>query len=153
MAALLDMMLTVLLSMLCAINSYAYAPWTFTVYSTAARPWLGSNQLTSSCRETERFRGKSALYQADTVEGGDPGQQSGIEAELERLQEQLHLIEALEERNKAQLDSFVDEEDQRNSLEEDEKELLDSKEKIVERMDLLAEQMIMLWMGQKSQDG
>ncbi|CAJ1956662.1 unnamed protein product [Cylindrotheca closterium] len=111
---------------------------------------LDSNPLTSSYRETKaRYRRNSALYQADAVEG----EGTGVEAELERLQEQLSLIEALEERNKAQLDSFVDEDDQWNSLEEYEKELLNCKDKLVERMDILAEQMVMLWMGQKSQDG
>lgn len=95
-----------------------------------------------------------ALHQTDgSDEGESSGQKSGIEDELETLQEQLSLIEALEERNKSQLESFVDEEDQWNSMDDYEKELLNSKEKVVERMDLLAEQMIMLWMGQKSQDG
>ena len=47
---------------------------------------------------------------------------------IETLQNQLVYIEALEERNKAQLDSFVDEEDQWESMEDYEKELMSSKE-------------------------
>jgi hypothetical protein len=56
---------------------------------------------------------------------------------LEDLQAQLSYIEALEERNKAQLDSFVDEQDQWNSLEPFEQELLRSKESILEQMESL----------------
>jgi hypothetical protein len=88
---------------------------------------------------------------ANDSDEGEP--KSGIEAELGRLQEQLSLIEALEARNKAQLDSFVDEEDQWNSMEEEERNLLKSKDSIDEKMEFLTEQMIMLWIGQKSQDG
>jgi hypothetical protein len=88
---------------------------------------------------------------ANDSDEGEP--KSGIEAELGRLQEQLSLIEALEARNKAQLDSFVDEEDQWNSMEKEERNLLKSKDSIDEKMEFLTEQMIMLWIGQKSQDG
>jgi hypothetical protein len=56
---------------------------------------------------------------------------------LEDLQAQLSYIEALEERNKAQLDSFVDEQDQWNSLEPFEQELLRSKQSILEQMESL----------------
>jgi hypothetical protein len=87
----------------------------------------------------------------DSEEGGP--NKSGIEEELERLQEQLALTEALEERNKAQLDSFVDEKDQWNSMDEDEQFLLKSKNAIIKKMELLTEQMILLWMGRKSMDG
>lgn len=76
-----------------------------------------------------------------------------IEEELERLQHTLASIEALEERNKAQLDSFVDEEDQWNSLEEFERELLESKEEIEERMEKMAEELLQMWMGAKSMEG
>ena len=73
--------------------------------------------------------------------------------EIEDLQQKLHYIEALEERNKSQLQSFIDEEDQWNALEEDERELLLSKKDIEKKMEVLVEQMVMLWMGQKSQEG
>ena len=76
-----------------------------------------------------------------------------IEMELERLQEQLSLIEALEARNEAQLDSFVDKEDQWNSLENEERTLLESKDAVVQRLDILGEQLVQLWMGQKSMEG
>jgi hypothetical protein len=76
-----------------------------------------------------------------------------VEEELERLQQQLSWIEALEARNEAQLDSFIDKKDQWDSLEEEEKMLLESKESIVQEMEILTEQLIQLWMGQKSMDG
>ena len=83
----------------------------------------------------------SRLYLGDTE--GDIIEASpttgGIESELERLQNQFTLIEALEERNKAQLGSFIDEEDQRNSLEEDERILLNSKDSIIQKMEQLSE--------------
>ncbi|CAJ1950457.1 unnamed protein product [Cylindrotheca closterium] len=146
------MMFILPVSLLSSTSSYIYIVESITGHRKTAT--LDSNPLTSSYRETKaRYRRNFALYQADAVEGEGTGQQSGVEAELERLQEQLSLIEALEERNKAQLDSFVDEDDQWNSLEAYEKELLNCKDKLVERMDILAEQMVMLWMGQKSQDG
>lgn len=77
----------------------------------------------------------------------------GIEEELENLQQQLALIEALEQRNEAQLDSFVDEQDQWESLEPEEQDLLRSKDEIVERMDQITTELLQLWMGAKSQDG
>lgn len=78
---------------------------------------------------------------------------TSIEEELERLQQTLATIEALEERNKAQLDSFVDEKDQWNSMEEFERELLDSKDDIVERMEKITEELLQMWMGAKSMEG
>ena len=76
-----------------------------------------------------------------------------LEAEMASLKNQLDLIEALEERNKAQLDSFVDELDQFNSLEPEERELLQSKEQLLKRMDILADELVQMWMGQKTMDG
>ena len=76
-----------------------------------------------------------------------------LEAEMESLKNQLDLIEALEERNKAQLDSFVDELDQFNSLEPEERELLQSKEQLLKHMDILADELVQMWMGQKTMDG
>ena len=81
------------------------------------------------------------------------GASSAVEEELEQLKNQLSYIEALEARNESQLDSFVDEEDQWNSMEEEERRLLESKDSIIQRMELLTEQLIQLWMGQKSMDG
>lgn len=91
----------------------------------------------------------------DGQQGQDSTENDGgaIQQELERLQDQLSIIEALEERNKAQLESFIDEEDQWNSMEEEEREFLKSKDSVIEQMELLTEQLVMLWMGQKSQDG
>ena len=58
-----------------------------------------------------------------------------------------------QERNKAQLDSFVDEEDQWQSLEEDERDFLRSKDIIIQKMEVLAEQLVMLFIGQKMRNG
>ena len=54
---------------------------------------------------------------------------------LEELQGTLHYIEALEERNKSQLGSFIDEQDQWDSMEDFERELLSSKDKIQKQFD------------------
>ena len=58
-----------------------------------------------------------------------------------------------QERNKAQIESFVDEEDQWQSLEEEERDLLNSKHSITQKMEELAEQLVMLFMGQKMRNG
>lgn len=76
-----------------------------------------------------------------------------IAQEMNSLQYQLSLIGALEERNRAQLDSFIDEEDQWNSLDNNEKELLQSKDKLEERMEELLSVLVSDWMGQKSLEG
>eukprot|EP00539_Tryblionella_compressa_P011449 CAMPEP_0178779464 /NCGR_PEP_ID=MMETSP0745-20121128/1539_1 /TAXON_ID=913974 /ORGANISM="Nitzschia punctata, Strain CCMP561" /LENGTH=162 /DNA_ID=CAMNT_0020436657 /DNA_START=5 /DNA_END=493 /DNA_ORIENTATION=+ len=54
--------------------------------------------------------------------------------DLSELQSQLCWIEALEERNAAQMDSFVDEQDQWESMESWEQELLLQKDSILERI-------------------
>lgn len=50
------------------------------------------------------------------------------------LESELALIEAIEERNKAQIFSFIDEEDQWNSMEQSERELLQNKNNIISRL-------------------
>ena len=87
------------------------------------------------------------------TDSGDFEPTSSIEQELERLNEQLTLIEALEARNEAQLDSFVDKQDQWESMEDQEKDLLQSKDALLQRVELLTEQLVQLWMGQKSMEG
>jgi hypothetical protein len=79
--------------------------------------------------------------------------QSPLELELQELQQRYMWIEALEERNAAQLPSFIDEQHQWESLEPEEQLLLQHKPMIEARMQELAEQLIQLWMGQKSRDG
>mmetsp|Transcript_2142 Transcript_2142/g.5677 ORF Transcript_2142/g.5677 Transcript_2142/m.5677 type:complete len:141 (-) Transcript_2142:1206-1628(-) len=59
---------------------------------------------------------------------------------IDAIQNQLTYIEALEARNKAQLGSFVDEEDQWESLEDFERELLLSKEDLTVRLEELLTQ-------------
>lgn len=83
----------------------------------------------------------------------DTSKNSMIEMELTHLQNQLSLIEAIEARNEAQLGSFIDEEDQWKSLEEEERQLLSSKDEMEERISLLIEELLSLWMGAKSKDG
>jgi hypothetical protein len=94
----------------------------------------------------------SSLFSSESGDDEVP-KSSSIEVELELLQQDFTLIEALEARNEAQLDSFVDKEDQWNSLDQEERILLESKEFLVQRMEILAEKMVQLWMGQKSMDG
>jgi hypothetical protein len=100
----------------------------------------------------ERKATLSSLFSSESGDDEVP-KSSSIEIELESLQHNFSLIEALEARNEAQLDSFVDKEDQWNSLEEEERILLESKELLVQRMEILAEKLVQLWMGQKSMDG
>ena len=76
-----------------------------------------------------------------------------LELELESLKNQLVYIQALEERNEAQIDSFIDKQHQWESLEEEERHLLESKDGIVNRMEVLTEELIQLWMGAKSNSG
>lgn len=82
-----------------------------------------------------------------------PSGSGGIEEEIERLQNQLTLIGAIEERNRAQLGSFVDEQDQWDSLDEEEREFLSSKDSIVTRMEQLSEELVLLFLGQKMKNG
>lgn len=95
---------------------------------------------------------RTALRSSTNIQEDDQPTNS-IEEELNRMQNTLSAIEALEERNTAQLDSFVDEEDQWDSLEEYERELLQSKEAVVQRMDTMAEELLQMWLGAKSIEG
>ena len=72
---------------------------------------------------------------------------------MEQLQQQLTYIEALEERNKAQLDSFVDVQDQWDSMEEEERRLLRSKADIERRLEQMTSELVNMWMGGKSMEG
>ena len=53
---------------------------------------------------------------------------------LEQLRNDLALIEAIEERNRAQIYSFIDEQDQWESMDEDDRQLLLSKETILHQI-------------------
>ena len=77
----------------------------------------------------------------------------GLANELEDIQYQLSLIEALEERNRAQLDSFVDENDQWESMEEHERQLLLSKETLEQRLEEILSDWVNSWVGRKSLEG
>lgn len=72
---------------------------------------------------------------------------------MEQLQQQLTYIEALEERNKAQLESFVDAQDQWDSMEEEERQLLQSKADIERRLEQMTSELVSMWMGGKSMEG
>ena len=102
-----------------------------------------------TCVYTRRSLRSSISDQQD----GDSPVDSPVEDELNRLQNTLHAIEALEERNKAQLESFVDEADQWDSLEEHERELLQSKEVVVQQLEKMTEELLQMWMGAKSMEG
>jgi len=54
-----------------------------------------------------------------------------------QLQNELHLIEAIEQRNVAQLGSFIDEKHQWDSMSQDERDLLLRKDFIVKRLEEL----------------
>jgi len=95
---------------------------------------------------------RSNLRSSISDQDGDQPVDS-VEEELNRLQNNLHAIEALEERNKAQIESFIDEADQWDSLEDYERELLQSKEAVVQRLNKMTEELLQMWMGAKSMDG
>jgi hypothetical protein len=57
--------------------------------------------------------------------------------DLEELRMRLVWIDAIEQRNEGQIDSFIDEEDQWNSMEEEERQLLGSKEFIIGRIEYI----------------
>ena len=112
-----------------------------------------SNIIIQEGFENQCFRLFLSHVNDDDNNGRVRSPSAAVEEELENLKNQLTLIEALEARNESQIDSFVDEEDQWNSMEEEDRTLLQSKDSILERMELLTEQLIQLWMGQKSMDG
>ena len=78
----------------------------------------------------------SATENGNTNKNDDDDDGDGLSV-VESLQDKLVYIQALEERNKAQIDSFVDEEDQWESMEEFERELLSSKEVIERQLNVL----------------
>ena len=132
-----------------SINSKAQVAENFQSQSLDGCCWHNSALL--RFKKKKRLR-SFLIYASDESNDGD-AIKNGVEEELEMLQQKLNLIEALEERNKAQLDSFVDEEDQWDSLEDYEKELLESKAEVLERMETITEELLQLWMGAKSMEG
>ena len=117
-------------------------------------PSMGSRrQLSLENSLCNGVQALSRLCMSGGNEDDDTSSRTGIEEELERLQNQLTLIEAIEERNRAQIESFVDEKDQWESLEEDERVLLSSKEEILDKMEVLSEEIVMLFIGQKVKNG
>ena len=106
-----------------------------------------SSQYQSSCKDGGG--GDDDDDDDDDASLNSPSKKSGLEDELERLQHQLSFIEALEERNVAQLDSFVHEQDQWESMDEEDRTLLESKEETVQRLESLAEELVQGWMSGK----
>ena len=106
-----------------------------------------SNRIDSSTGDDDRNNSNKDSTDEQSKES------NVIEEELEMLHQNLASIEALEERNKAQIDSFIDEEDQWNSLEDFERELLESKSDIEERMENMTEELMQMWLGAKSMEG
>lgn len=72
---------------------------------------------------------------ADETNGKKESSQSKLQEELSNIQIQLTLIEAIEARNEAQIYSFVDEQDQWESMDEEDRLLLQSKLLLEERRD------------------
>mmetsp|Transcript_29152 Transcript_29152/g.33478 ORF Transcript_29152/g.33478 Transcript_29152/m.33478 type:complete len:135 (+) Transcript_29152:108-512(+) len=83
----------------------------------------------------------SSMSIITTVFQSLPSDDSNIDATrndlIAMLENDLLLIGALEERNKAQLDSFVNEQDQWESMEEEERDFLSQKDDILSRLDQL----------------
>eukprot|EP01083_Nonionella_stella_P069863 186509_1 len=121
----------------------------------------GMRSFPSCFRPQSAFQHESAnhpLFRPLSSTNNDDGEKTeniatSIEEELENLQQMLTYIEALEARNESQIESFIDEEDQWNSMEEDERELLKNKENIVKKLDVLTTELMQMWMGAKSMDG
>ena len=90
---------------------------------------------------------------ADNANESTSEPSNAITEEMEQLQQQLTYIEALEERNKAQLESFVDAQDQWDSMEEEERRLLQSKADIERRLEQMTSELVSMWMGGKSMEG
>lgn len=105
------------------------------------------------CISLQLFSSSSGSNSNEENDTSPENNNSGLDEELDRLQNQLALIEALEERNKAQLESFIDEQDQWDSMEDEDRHFLQQKDEIVQRMEILAEEMVQMWMGAKSMDG
>ena len=90
---------------------------------------------------------------ADNANESTSEPSNAITEEMEQLQQQLTYIEVLEERNKAQLGSFVDAQDQWDSMEDEERQLLQSKADIERRLEQMTSELVSMWMGSKSMEG
>ena len=90
---------------------------------------------------------------ADNANESTSEPSNAITEEMEQLQQQLTYIEVLEERNKAQLGSFVDAQDQWDSMEDEERQLLQSKADIERRLEQMTSELVSMWMGGKSMEG
>ena len=93
--------------------------------------------LRSSCVSASKINQENSCDDGDGDSGETDNDADGDGETIETLQNQLVYIEALEERNKAQLDSFIDEEDQWESMEDYEKELMSSKEDLEKQLNEL----------------
>ena len=100
-----------------------------------------------------RSAGDDGKRTASDEDGGGVGIGSDLEVEIESLQLRLAYIEALESRNAAQIESFVDESDQWDSMEDEEREMLRSRGEIERRLEDLTEELVTMWMGRKAADG
>jgi hypothetical protein len=106
-------------------------------------PHHHQQQVHSRAADVSRVDGSSFLV---TPLRADDGKQCNetfelAADELERLEQDFALLEALEVRNEAQIESFVDAEDQWESLEPEEQELLKSKVDLKERIDELMKEV------------
>jgi len=131
----------------------AVSAWTVPPPFATISPCAATLRVLLAARTPRRRRGHcNALSVGERYEGS-PSVADAVTEEMENLQNQLHYIEALEERNKAQLMSFVDEKDQWDSMEQDERDLMSKKDILANRLEKLTEELVGMWMGGKSVEG
>lgn len=118
-----------------AVALYAHIPQHNAAWSGALAP------APAPARNTRRSQLVPILESSSSSEE-EPSVNEEITQEIEFLQQQLSLIEAIEQRNESQLDSFVDFQDQWDSLEEEERQLLQSKVELEDRLEQLTSELV-----------
>ena len=93
-----------------------------------------NNSFSSSTSSTSTTLLSSSVENNGNENENESNKTEDNEILISSLQNTLCSIEALEERNTAQIQSFIDEKDQWESLELYEQELLSSKEEILKRL-------------------
>mmetsp|Transcript_16364 Transcript_16364/g.34244 ORF Transcript_16364/g.34244 Transcript_16364/m.34244 type:complete len:181 (+) Transcript_16364:140-682(+) len=108
-------------------------PRSITSYQSDISSVFSSPQCLQLCSKDDDNGKKEPA--TDDVEKKDEASSSIfiLQGELDNIQNQLFLIEALEARSEAQLYSFIDERDQWDSLEEEERQLLLKKPRLLNR--------------------
>lgn len=109
-------------------------PRSITSYQSDISRIFSSPKCLHLCSKEDDDSGKKEPAR-DDVTNNDEASSSifKLQGELDNIQNQLSLIEALEARNEAQIYSFIDEKDQWDSLEEEERQLLLKKSRLLNR--------------------